>query len=79
MLELFFGMFYASVNVGAMLCMYFIPMVRSKWGGVQTVWFSSWDTIRYYTVQQNKIQYNMIQYSIIQYNMEHNTIRKNVI
>lgn len=29
MLELFFGMFYASVNVGAMLCMYFIPMVRT--------------------------------------------------
>ena len=30
MLELFFAMFYASVNVGAVLCMWFIPMVRSK-------------------------------------------------
>ena len=30
MLELFFAMFYASVNVGAVLCMWFIPMVRSE-------------------------------------------------
>ncbi|RMX37229.1 hypothetical protein pdam_00011389 [Pocillopora damicornis] len=29
MLELFFAMFYASVNVGAVLCMWFIPMVRT--------------------------------------------------
>ena len=30
LLELFFAMFYASVNVGAVLCMYFVPMIRSK-------------------------------------------------
>ncbi|EDO28569.1 predicted protein, partial [Nematostella vectensis] len=29
LLELFFAMFYASVNVGAVLCMYFIPIVRT--------------------------------------------------
>ena len=31
MLELFFAMFYASVNVGAVLCMWFVPMIRSKY------------------------------------------------
>jgi len=29
MLELFFAMFYASVNVGAVLCMWFVPMIRT--------------------------------------------------
>ncbi|XP_031564525.1 solute carrier family 15 member 2-like isoform X2 [Actinia tenebrosa] len=29
LLDLFFAMFYASVNVGAVLCMYFIPIVRT--------------------------------------------------
>ncbi|XP_015751378.1 PREDICTED: solute carrier family 15 member 2-like [Acropora digitifera] len=28
-LELFFAMFYASVNVGAVLCMWFVPMIRT--------------------------------------------------
>ena len=31
MLELFFAMFYASVNVGAVLCMWFVPMIRSEY------------------------------------------------
>ena len=39
LLELFFAMFYASVNVGAVLCMWFIPMVRSEY--VQSVLFHS--------------------------------------
>lgn len=39
LLELFFAMFYASVNVGAVLCMWFIPMVRSEY--VQSLWFQS--------------------------------------
>lgn len=31
LLELFFAMFYASVNVGAVLCMWFVPMIRSEY------------------------------------------------
>ncbi|KAK3733272.1 hypothetical protein QZH41_011111 [Actinostola sp. cb2023] len=30
LIDLFFAMFYASVNVGAVLCMYFIPIVRTE-------------------------------------------------
>lgn len=44
LLELFFAMFYASVNVGAVLCMWFIPMVRSEY--VQSVLFQSYNTCK---------------------------------
>ena len=44
-LELFFAMFYASVNVGAVLCMWFVPMIRSEccyWNV-----FSSWHVLNW--------------------------------